>query len=78
MPQFLAYGLASERILQALHGRARLRNRATVRRRVPTGERFVSGLCVVMSQPAHVVKAGHSALRGIRVPLLNVCFVRRD
>lgn len=72
MAQFLAYGLASERILQALHGRERPRNRTACRRRFPAGERVVPGLRVVMSQPVHVIQAGHSALCVVGMPLLNV------
>lgn len=78
VPQFLAYCFASEGILQPLHGRERPRSWTAGQWRFPSGERFVPGLRIVMPQPVHLVQTGHLALRVIRVPLLDVCFVRRD
>jgi hypothetical protein len=78
MPQLLAYGFACKRILQPLRGRERPRRRAASQRRLPSGERFVPGLRIVVPQPVHLVQTGHLALPVICVPLLDVCFVRRD
>jgi hypothetical protein len=57
MAEFAAERLASNGVLRALLGREHPRNRTAGRRRLPTCQRLIAGLRVVVPQTVHVAQA---------------------
>ena len=78
MAEFAAERLASDGILRVLLGREHPRNRSAGRRRLPTGQRLIAGLRIVVPQAVHVAQARRLALSVVGMALLYVGFVCWD